>query len=326
MYQGKKIVQPPFLKEGDKVALVSPAYWVPQESLKQAAEIIREWGLQPVIGPNTNNLNVNAYAGTADERAADLIWAFEDDTIKAVICSRGGYGSDHLLNRVPQECFKQHPKWLIGHGDTTFLLYAVLGTGMMGIHGPMAFQIASGQEPATSLTHNILFGTLPQYIIPGNPYNRIGHAEGVLIGGNLSSYSAIAGTKFHFHPKQDIILFIEEVEESLHGIDRLFYMLTLQSDFERVKGIIFGTFSSIKFDLQYGSVEQMLIAHLHELDIPICCGFPVGSNSCIPLIEGAPCSLDVTTDSATLTFNMKGSVEPHKISIANQQLIKEKDL
>lgn len=115
-------------------------------------------------------------------------------------------------------------------------------------------------------------------------------------------------------------------DSSLHGIDRLFYMLTLQLDFERVKGIVFGTFNSIRFDLQYGSVEQMLIAHLHELDIPVCCGFPVGSNSCIPLIEGAPCTLDVTTDKTVLTFNMKGSVESYEVGIENQQLIKDKDL
>ena len=129
MNKGKKIVQPPFLKAGDKVALVSPAYWVPQEALQQAAETIREWGLLPVIGPNTNNLNVNAYAGTADERAADLLWALEDDTIKAVICSRGGYGSIHLLSRIAQESFQQHPKWIIGHGDITILLYAIAAAG-----------------------------------------------------------------------------------------------------------------------------------------------------------------------------------------------------
>lgn len=326
MYQGKKMIQPPYLKAGDKVALISPAYWVPQEALQQAAETIKSWGLQPVIGPNTNNLNVNAYAGTADERAADLIWAFEDDSIKAVICSRGGYGSIHLLSRIPQEYYQQHPKWLIGHGDITILLYAAASAGVMCLHGPMAFQIASNQEPATSIIRNILFGTLPQYKIPGNPYNRSGHAEGILVGGNLSSYSAIAGTRFQMPPKQDIILFIEEVEESLHGIDRLFYTLSLQMDFERVKGIIFGTFSSIKYDLQFGSVEQMLVAHLQNRDIPICCGFPVGSNSCIPLIEGAPCSLDVSTESAVLTFNMKGSVEPYEINIPGLTMIKEKDL
>ena len=323
MFLGKKIVQPPYLKAGDKVALVSPAYWVPQDALKLAAETIRSWGLQPVIGPNTNNLNVNAYAGTADERAADLLWALEDDSIKAILCSRGGYGSIHLLNRIPLECYQQHPKWLIGHGDITILLYAVAGAGVMSIHGPMAFQIASSQEPATSLARNILFGTQPQYRIPGHAYNRIGRAEGILIGGNLTSYSAVVGTRYHLPPKQDIILFIEEVEESLHSIDRLFYKLTLQPEFERVKGIIFGTFSSIRYDLQYGSVEQMLIAHLHEYDIPICCGFPVGSNSCIPLIEGARCSLEVMTDWAMLTFNMKGDVETYEVDIANPKLLKE---
>lgn len=291
MYQGKKIIQPPYLKAGDKVALVSPAYWVPQEAIHQAAETIKSWGLQPVVGPHTNSLNVDAYAGTADERAADLLWALEDDSIKAIVCSRGGYGSIHLLNRVPIESYQQHPKWLIGHGDITMLLYAIAYAGVMCIHGPMAYQIASSQEPATSITRDILFGTQPQYRIPSHPYNRSGHAEGILVGGNLSSYSAVAGTKIHLASKHDIIL---------------------------------GTFSSIKYDLQYGCVEQMLIAHLHDYDIPVCCGFPVGSNSCIPLIEGAPCSLDVASDHATLTFNINGCVEPYDVNVANSKLIKEK--
>jgi muramoyltetrapeptide carboxypeptidase len=167
---------------------------------------------------------------------------------------------------------------------------------------------------------------VPQYQIAGNPYNQCGHAEGVLIGGNLSSYSAVAGTKYHLTPKQDIILFIEEVEESLHAIDRLFYMLRLQIDFEKVKGIIFGTFNSIKYDLQFGSVEQMLVAHLYDLDIPICCGFPVGSDSCIPLIEGAPCTLDVTTEKAVLTFNIEGTRQPYIIEKPEQQMLRVIDL
>jgi muramoyltetrapeptide carboxypeptidase len=116
------------------------------------------------------------------------------------------------------------------------------------------------------------------------------------------------------------------VEESLHAIDRLFYMLTLQEDFKRVKGIIFGTFNSIRYDLQYGSVEQMLIAHLREYDIPVCCGFPVGSNSCIPLIEGAPCTLDVAPNHAELTYQLEGTVEPYDVKITNPRLMKEKQL
>ena len=325
MYQGKKIVQPPYLKAGDKVALISPAYWVPEEAILQAAEVIRSWGLRPVIGPHTTSLNVDAYSGTADERAADMLWALEDDSIKAIFCSRGGYGSIHLLNRIPMECYQQHPKWLIGHGDITTLLYAVAGAGVMCVHGPMAFQIAGSQEPASTIIRNMIFGTLPQYKIASNHYNRCGHAEGILIGGNLSSYAAITGTKYHHSPKQDIILFIEEVEESLHAIDRLFYTLRLHQDFERVKGIIFGAFNSIKYDLQFGSVEQMLISHLHDLEIPVCCGFPVGSNSCLPLIKGAPCSLDITNDQATLTFNIEGTSQPYEIMETSPQLIKSRE-
>ena len=213
----------------------------------------------------------------------------------------------HLLNRIPLENFRQHPKWLIGHGDITTLLYAVATTGTLCVHGPMGFQIASQQEPTTTITRNLLMGILPQYIIPSNPYNRCGHAEGILVGGNLSSYAAISGTKFQMPEDQDFILFIEEVEESLHAIDRLFYMLQLQNSFERVKGIIFGAFNSIRYDLQFGSV---------------CCGFPVGSNSCIPLIEGAPCSLTVTSEDSVLTFNIEGAQQTCHIEKADAMLVK----
>ncbi len=246
---------------------------------------------------------MDAYAGTADERAADLKWALSDDNIKAIVCARGGYGSIHLLNRIPFEYYQQHPKWIMGHGDITILLNAAVAAGVMCIHGPMSFQLSNNQEPYNDITRSILFGTMPRYRIPGNEYNRCGHAEGILIGGNLSGCAAISGTQFFLPPEQDVILFIEEVEESLHDIDRLFYSLRLQKGFERVKGVIFGMFSSIKYDLQYGSVEQMLTAHLHDMDIPVCCGFPVGCNSCLPLIEGAPCSLDVTIEESVLSFN-----------------------
>jgi muramoyltetrapeptide carboxypeptidase len=322
MHKGNKIVRPPYLNDGDKVALVSPAYWVPQEVLAQAAETIRLWGLQPVIGPHTNNLNVNAYAGTAEERAADLLWALEDDSIKAVVCSRGGYGCIHVLSRIPQETYCAHPKWLIGHGDITILLQTIISSGVMCVHGPMAFQMAGDQELAKTITRDVLFGTIPQYEVDSNSNSRCGHAEGVLIGGNLSSFSAVEGTRFQFPPNQDIILFIEEVEEPLHNIDRLFYHLRLIMDFDCVKGIIFGSFNSVKFDLQFGSVEQMLMAHLTDCDIPICCGFPVGSNSCIPMIEGAPCSLDVTPEKSVLTFNIDGVRKPYSLLRGNQQLFK----
>ncbi|MCR4604203.1 MAG: LD-carboxypeptidase [Prevotella sp.] len=318
-----KIVKPRSLEPGDKIALVSPAYWIPEEIIMQTAKIIREWGFRPVIAPHTSCLNVEAYSGTADERAADLMWAVQDSTIKAILCTRGGYGTIHLLGRIPQETFLDNPKWVIGHGDITMLLYTLASTGVACIHGPMALQISSMQEPASTITRNILMGVMPQYHLPDNRYNRYGHAQGILIGGNLSSFATISGTKFQLSDNQDIILFIEEVEESLHVIDRLFYMLRLQDNFNRVRGIIFGDFYSIKFDLQFGSVEQMLTAHLHDMEIPVCCGFP--GNSCLPFIEGAPCTLDVTPEGSLLTFDIEGPHHTYQLGRAEAPIMREEE-
>lgn len=315
---GKKIVQPSFLKKGNKVALVSPSYWLAGEAISQAAEVLKSWSLEPVVGKNVDCIDAEAYAGTGDERAADMRWALEDDDIKAVICTRGGYGCIHLLDRIPQSLFQQHPKWVIGHGDISVLLCAVAAAGVMSIYGPMSLQLAGKQELSNSLLHDILFGTLPQYSVASTPYNCPGHATGLLVGGNLSSFSPLAGTDYYLLPGQDIILFIEEIEESLHSIDRLFYMLRLQGVLNRVKGIVLGEFNAIKYDLQFNSVEQMLTHHLRNCGIPVCCGFPVGSNSCLPLLEGAPVTLDVNDEVSTLTFNVEGlqhAVHTHKLEV-----------
>ena len=322
MYQEEVIKQPQFLQKGDKVAVISPAYWIDEDVLLQTAEIIKSWGLVPVIGKNTNKQDVEAYAGTAKDRAADLRWALENDDIKAIICSRGGYGSIHLLTRISLALYNQHPKWLIGHGDITILLSAQNAAGVMSIHGPMALQIAGGQQLYTNQLRDVLFGIIPKYEIPGNKNNHPGRATGHLVGGNLSSFSALAGTRYHISQEHNIILFIEEMEESLHAIDRLFYMLRLQGDLERVTGIILGEFFAIRHDLQFDSVEEMLSKHIQIPEIPVCCGFPSGRNTCIPLIMGAPVELDVTKDHATLTFQMRGEQHNYWIDKSEKQLLK----
>lgn len=78
--------------------------------------------------------------------------------------------------------------------------------------------------------------------------------------------------------------------------------------------------------LDHITLVPLVMAHLHEYEIPVCCGFPVGSNSCIPLIEGAPCTLDVSIDKAMLSYNIKGNVEPYEVNFAKSNLIKEPDL
>ncbi len=304
MIKDKTIVQPPFLKKGDKVAFVSPAYWLEKQVIQDAEEVVKSWGLEPVMYSLENIVPVDRYAGTGNQRAAELRWALEQDDIKAIICSRGGYGSIHLLNRIPLSTYSHKPKWLIGHGDITTLLCAQLTAGVMSIHGQMAFQLSQGVD--ASLLRDLLFGKTPQYELEHNENNINGYAEGILVGGNLSSFSALAGTQYYLYPGKDIILFIEDTEENLHTIDRLFYMLGLQNVLPRIKGIIFGEFYSIRRDVCSDSVEEVLIEHLSQYNIPVCCGFPVGNNNCVPLIEGANVVLNVQPEKSTLTFKVEG--------------------
>ena len=318
----EKIKRPPFLYKGDKVALISPAYWLVGEAISQAAMVLAQWGLVPVIGQNVNSTDANAYAGTADERADDLRRALEDDDIKAIVCVRGGYGCIHLLERITLQTLSEHPKWLIGHGDITTLLNAEVAAGVMAIHGPMALQIGSALEPSSGLLRNILSGWVPQYEMASHRYNHLGYAEGILVGGNLTSIASLSGSKFFLAPERDIILFIEELEEPLHCVDRFFYMLLLQGVLDRVKGIILGEFNAIRHDIQYESVEQMLTHHLRQRQIPICCGLPVGSNNCLPLIEGAPVKLEVTEGGARLTFDIEGHQQAFHTSKMETQLLR----
>ena len=89
--------------------------------------------------------------------------------------------------------------------------------------------------------------------------------------------------------------------------------LELNGVFDRCKGVVLGEFTDCGANLDFTSVEELICSYLKDYGIPVCCGFPVGSNSCLPLIEGAPCSLDVTAEQTTLTFNIEGTSQPVEI-------------
>ena len=101
----EKVVVPPakapaFLKKGDKIALVSPAYNTPDSNTNNTAEVLKEWGFVPVIGSNVSKLYMGKYSGTPEERASDFIQAIRDTSIKAIICNRGGFGAMHLIDLI----------------------------------------------------------------------------------------------------------------------------------------------------------------------------------------------------------------------------------
>ena len=304
--------QPAFLQAGDKIALLSPSYNTPMENVEAAATVLRNWGFEPVIGAHVGEVYRGKYAGKPKERVSDLEWALRDPSIKAILCNRGGYGTIRLVDLLPMEELSAHPKWLVGYSDITTLLEMENRAGVMSIHGTMGTHLAQtrGNDPSSTLLRDLLLGQVPAYKVPAHPENRPGHATGILVGGNLCTFTPILGTQADATLGRDIILFIEEVEEDMSHIDRLINTLILNGVFERCKGIVLGEFTDCKANLDFDSVEDMICSYVPE-GIPVLCGFPTGHDEVnLPLVMGAPVTLDVTAAGASLTFGMEGRQVP----------------
>ena len=299
---------PDFLKTGDKVALISPSYFTPMENVEKTASLLRSWGLEPVIGPNVGKVVDGRYAGTVAERVSDIRWALNDPSIKAIICNRGGYGTIQLIDQLTLAELKASPKWLVGFSDITTLHGLLTRAGVMSIHGTMSsFLAKGGTDKSSTLMRDLLLGQVPRYEVPAHKQNIVGKASGVLVGGNICTFAPNLGTQADATKGKDLILFVEEVEESMHNIDRQMRILQMNGVLDRCKGIILGEFTDCGTEFTYESVEAMLHEMLKAYNIPVLCGFPGGHGDVnLPLVMGANVTIDVRTDGATLQFNIDG--------------------
>lgn len=308
-------LRPPFLKKGDKVAVISPSYAPSGEkdtTVVAACRLMTSWGLVPVLGahvyhPDSLQVDLGIKGKPLVNRLEDLRWALRDTSIKAIIPSRGGYGAIHLVDSLDLADFRAQPKWLTGYSDITNLHLASLAAGVMSIHGNMCvdFWRRGADNPGNRTLHSLLFGTLPAYHLPRNPLNVNGKASGVLVGGNMITLEALMGSSWDFPCDEPVILFLEEIEETMHAVDRLMNMLVKQGRLANVSGIIFGGFTACKPDLKFPSIEAMLRPYVENLGIPVCFGFPAGHVEInLPLIEGAQAELTVSDEGTLLEFLM----------------------
>ena len=302
------LTMPRPLKKGDRIAVISPSSSPTEKTVKEGCDILRQWGYVPVVGPHAMN-EYHGFAGTADERAADLRWALTDSTISAIMCTRGGDGAVQLLTRISPSDFRRQPKWLIGFSDITALHSAMVQAGVMSIHGSMLHAISAqnGTDSVSIMLHNILEGTLPTYHIAHNTLDQPGSAEGLLVGGNFSVLSGLAGSPYDcLLRREPLILFIEDTDEEMTKVDRMLHHLEVRGVLQRLKGIIVGHFTDYKRPKNdFEDMNEMLHSYLRELDIPVCYGFPVGhKRPNLPLIEGCRVRLNVSNAGTSLTFLM----------------------
>ena len=302
----RQLVMPAALKAGDTIAVVSPSSTPDSMTVIKGCQTLRQWGYVPVVGPHALN-SYHGFAGTAEERAADLLWALRDSTVKAILCSRGGDGAVQVLRLVTLDEFRSHPKWIMGFSDATALHSAEVSAGVMSIHCSMCDGISmrGERDSVNVMLQRLLQGELPACHAPGHPLNRPGEAEGILVGGNLSVFCGLAGSEYDFLNRMDdgLILFFEDTGESMSKVDRMLHQLEIRGILSRLRGIIVGHFSNYKKpDSGFADMYEMLHEYLRQYDIPVCYDFPVGHHSGLnyPMVEGSSVKLKVGRQGTSL--------------------------
>jgi muramoyltetrapeptide carboxypeptidase len=288
--RSKALVRPPRLSSGSRIALVAPAGpLLERDDLTRAQELCRALDYDPVLGQNAYARH-GYLAGSDEQRLADLNAAFQDPTIDAIWCIRGGYGSIRLLERLDYSAIERRPKALIGFSDITALLNAVTrSTGLITFHGPVArapMTAFSRRTFSQVLGHPQTPGRLqrlppaPDLLIP--QADRIvtltgGVAEGPLFGGNLTLLQCLVGTSY-FPELEGALLFLEDVGEQLYRVDRMLAQFRILGVLARLAGVIIGRFTGLDRACGDGALgfDEVLATYLEPLRIPVAYGFPIG--------------------------------------------------
>ena len=297
-------MNPPFLKPNDQIRIVSPSGSIHPELIDGAAKVLSSWGLQVTEGKFARS-EYGRFAGTKEQRIADLQEALDDPNVRAILCSRGGYGMAQIIDKLDFTTFTKSPKWLIGFSDITILHNVITNLGIASIHGIMAKHLT--ELPADSeqviRMKDCLFGNFPTYAIPPHQQNRTGQASGKLIGGNLSVLMALRGSQFDL-PYQNNILFIEDIAEKPYHIDRMMQNLRFSGVLAQLSGLIVGQFSDCDEDpLMKQTISEIILNAVCEYTYPVCFNFPAGHvDYNLPLILGTNASLNVNEIEVKLTF------------------------
>ncbi|MFJ3521128.1 LD-carboxypeptidase [Pseudomonas sp. NPDC090203] len=304
MSVARPTLNPHVLRAGDAVALVTPAGPVAEARVQAAVRELTAWGLKPRIYPHA--LDAEHYlAGSDANRAADLNDALADPEIRAVLCNRGGYGVQRIIEHLDYDAVRRDPKLVVGFSDITALHAALWSrTGLVTVHGPVAAQLERGGLFASTLKH-ALMSTEPMVVLadqaePTFSVRTSGVAEGTLLGGNLSMLSTCVGTPF-MPNLEGAILLIEDVGELAYRVDRLLTHLGNCGILKQLAGIAVGQFSEPGHGNNAIRPPEVLMERLGGLGIPVLGGLSIGHgdrNHAVAL--GSHAVLDADTGTLTV--------------------------
>ncbi len=297
------MIYPPKIESGDVIGIVAPAGRLEQNVVAQAVTRIEKMGYRVKIGRYLHEYHYN-FSSSDENRLYDLQDMLDDESVKGIVCTRGGYGMIRIVEHLDFTKFRQSPKWIVGFSDITVLHAAIQKEGIASIHGPMTKSFLNYTD--TGVDIDVLFsflqGESPEYRINSYPVNITGKASGTLVGGNLSILHALRGTPFGFNPEGKI-LFLEDISEYLYHLDRMLYSFKLGGVFEKISGLVIGQFTDMKDnEIPFGeTIEEMILKHVKDYGYPVAFNFPSGHiETNFPLILGDFVELNVQEDEVSL--------------------------
>ena len=275
-----RLCKPRALRPGDRVAVVAPASAFPPDEFHAGIDGLRSLGFVPVFEDSV--FAVDGYeAGAPAVRAAAIAAALTDDSIAAVLCARGGYGSVKVLPLLDPQVVRSARKPIVGYSDVTSLLtFCTHQCGTVAFHGPMlAGRLSRG--PSGYDRHSLLTSLMraePMGELAPASLESIsrGEAAGPLHGGTLTQLVASLGTPFAFAPPQGSVLFIEDVNERPYRLDRMLTQLQLAGVLDAASAIVFGEMVGCDEPGGAPTARETVARVLRGFQGPVLFGLPSG--------------------------------------------------
>lgn len=298
---------PPYLKKGDSVLILSTARKVSEADLAPSIPVLEAWGLKVFLGASIGPED-HQFAGPDALRIKDFQEGLDNPEIKAILFARGGYGSVRVLDSIKWEKFIQNPKWLVGFSDATvFHCHVQAKWGIPSLHGnmPSIFRFDEKGLNTQETLRKGLFGEKLEYQSPQQgELLRIGNAEGIVVGGNISIIYSMLGSESDINTEGKI-LFLEDLDEYLYHVDRMIISLKRSGKFRKIRGLIVGGLTDMNDnDVPFGKTsEEIVMEHVSEYAYPVCFNFPAGhlrDNRALKL--GMNARLSVSSTEAVLKF------------------------
>lgn len=287
------------LKKGDTIGIIAPASCTTYEKVLEAKKNIEDMGYQVILGECTKK-QWYSYAGTDEERAEEINSFFADKNIDAIICMRGGYGSNRLIELLDFEIIKRNSKIFVGYSDITTLHIALNEkANLITFHGPMAVSNFTGNynrdtyENFIEILSNSKYEQSIKNITKELKVLNEGRAKGKLVGGNLATLIATLGTEYDLDYNGKI-LFLEEIGEKTYKIDRFLNQLKKHGVFEKIEGLVLGDFKNCIQDSEKDmTLLEVFQNYFKELKKPVIYNFESGhSEPMLTLPLGAICEID----------------------------------